>query len=59
MATEVKYSPHSNNSDDITVRCIINGFIITFRELSRTREVFFSTLEELNIFLADYYKVRS
>ena len=49
------YRTHSSNSSEINIRCIDNGFIVEYREYMTQKELFVSTLEDLNEFLTKYY----
>lgn len=52
----MKHETHSDDSSDIKIRAIENGFIISYIHFFIHRERFFETLEALNKFLAEYYR---
>lgn len=52
----MEYQTHSTNSSEIQIRAIENGFIIIYTHLISRKEKYFETLEDLNLFLAEYYK---
>jgi hypothetical protein len=52
-----RFVTHSDNGDgEITIRPIHNGFIIVYKYLLGRREEFVADVEELNEWLADFYK---
>ncbi len=52
-----KYIVHSDNGNgEITIRPIENGFIITYKYLTGTKEEYVGDVAELNEWLFDFYK---
>ena len=53
----MKYLAKGNHSKDIKIRVIGNGFVVEYKYIHAYEEVFLADLNELNIFLADYYEI--